>query len=497
MEKIKLALVRLGRWQYLALLVLVIFSFLLHISVIAQPNEPLFDEQHYVPDARRIINGEGTERVEHPPVGKLFIVAGIKVFGDNPWGWRMPAVILGTIAIILFYDICRRLGASHKVAFLATFLLALENLTFIHSGMAMLDIYVLFFTIISFWLYLKGWWELAALAVALAGLSKLSGILSIVPIGLHWLIIGFKSSMPKSSPGPDTGRFDRFIYQYGRPLRFILAMGLAPIAFILFMPLFDFMVWGRWLDPIAQIKNMSQLTAGIKFDTYIDPATNLFKAPLPSRPWEWILSPSGSFYFYGWLFNPAKYTLAALAYWFTPTYTGLVSPTIWFSGLFAIPFILWRAFKKENLAIFALCWFIGTWLAWIPLSLATNRVSFIFYYLPTIGAICIGTTLILRAFMDKAQAHQKGKLKRFLELLVVLFLLLHLAAFCWVSPVKLWVSIPACVLLLFFTLDQLGYNWKLKLPPAPPAPLPLLQPETIAVPMDTPDSNAADRAPEQ
>jgi hypothetical protein len=53
------------------------------------------------------------------------------------------------------------------------------------------------------------------------------------------------------------------------------------------------------------------------------------------------------------------------------------------------------------------------------------------------------------------------------------------------------------VLLLFFTLDQMGYNWKLKLPPAPPAPLPLLQPEATAVPMDTPDSNAADRTPEQ
>jgi dolichyl-phosphate-mannose--protein O-mannosyl transferase len=202
---------------------------------------------------------------------------------------------------------------------------------------------------------------------------------------------------------------------------------------------------------------------GIKFDVYIDPATGLYKAPLPSRPWEWILSPSGSFYFYGWLVNPAKYTLAAIAYWYKPDYTGILSPTIWLSGLLVIPFALWHSFKKNNAAIFVVCWLIGTWLLWIPISIATDRVSFIFYFLPSIGAICLGTALILGKMVDKAVARRRGKLKRVLELLVLLFILAHMVAFCWVSPVRLWVSIPACVLLLVFAVAYLGYNWKLKL----------------------------------
>jgi predicted membrane-bound dolichyl-phosphate-mannose-protein mannosyltransferase len=467
MEKIKAALIKLGNWQYFGLLLLVLFSFFLHIALITQPGEPLFDEIHYVKDARYIIANHATERPEHPPVGKLFIVAGIKIFGDNPWGWRMPAVILSTIGIVLFYDICRRLGASHKMAFLATFLLVFENLTFIHSGMAMLDIYVLFFTILAFWLYLKDWWELAAVSIALAGLSKLSGVLAIIPIGLHWFFIGYKKHLPKTPLSPDAGRFQRFIYHYGSPSRFILAMALAPIAFILLMPAFDYMIGGQWINPISQIKNMSELTTGITFDAYIDPATNLFKAPLPSRPWEWLLSPTGSFYAYGWLFNSSKYTLAVLSYWFNPDYTGILSPTIWFAGLFVIPFLIWRCFKKENPAIFALCWIIGTWFVWIPLSLITYRVSFIFYYLPTTGALCIGTMLILKFLMDKAQARPAGKSKRFLELTVALFLLLHMVCFCWIAPVKLWVSIPACIMMLGFTLDYIGYNWKLQLSPEP------------------------------
>jgi dolichyl-phosphate-mannose--protein O-mannosyl transferase len=463
MEKIKNKIFEFGRWQYFAVFMLVFASFFLHIAVITQPGEPLFDEQHYVPDARRIVNNEGTERTEHPPVAKLFIAGGIKLFGDNPWGWRMPAVILSTIAVGLFYDICRRLGAGHKVAFMATLLLALENLTFIHGGMAMLDIYVMFFTILAFWLYLKGWLEMAALAVALAGLSKFSGVLSIVPIGLHWLLIGFKSSMIKPPPEKELGRLDRFIYTFGRPLRFLLAMALAPIAFLLLMPVFDYIIWGHWIDPIAQIKNMTTGMVGIKFDVYIDPATGLYKAPLPSRPWEWILSPSGSFYFYGWLVNPAKYTLAAIAYWYNPDYTGILSPTIWVAGLLVIPFSIWQSFKKNNAAIFVVCWLIGTWLLWIPLSIATDRVSFLFYFLPSIGAICLGMGLLLDKMLGKAMSRRRGKLKRFLELLVLLFLVLHMVAFCWISPVRLWVSIPTCVLLLIFTVGYLGYSWKLKL----------------------------------
>src|SRR5208283_5282913 len=174
MEKIKQAFRKLVHWQYFPLLVLLLVVLGLHLATITRPDTPLFDEQHYVPDARRIINGEGTLRLEHPPLAKLIIAGGMEIFGDNPWGWRLPAVILSTFALVAFYDVCRKLGTSHKTAFMATLLLGTENLTFIHSGMAMLDIYVVVFTIFAFWFYLKGprWWWAAAVSVALAALCK-------------------------------------------------------------------------------------------------------------------------------------------------------------------------------------------------------------------------------------------------------------------------------------------------------------------------------------
>ena len=41
-------------------------------------------------------------------------------------------------------------------SFLATFLLSLENLSFVQASIAMLDVYSLAFMLLPFWLYLKG-----------------------------------------------------------------------------------------------------------------------------------------------------------------------------------------------------------------------------------------------------------------------------------------------------------------------------------------------------
>jgi hypothetical protein len=516
MEKVNRGINRLIHWQYFPLLVLLVVILGLHLATITHPNEPLFDEQHYIPDARRIINGEGTQRVEHPPLAKLIIAGGIEVFGDNPWGWRMPAVILSTIALIAFYSICRKLGGSHKTAFLATMFLGLENLMFLHSGMAMLDIYVVVFTIFAFWLYLKGmrWWWASAICIALAGLSKFGGVLAVIPIGLHWFLVGYKPNMgvpgevepsepviavvepaqppvaleaystgstveimpeavvppsaEASSPVIETKPEIKktFWKTYSRPIVFIASMLLALIAFFLLYGVFEmiiwtkyipFVVWGHWdQGVVGDIKNALTMTDSIKFS---------YSGAFPAKPWEWVLSPSGSFYFYGWLVHPENYSNILLPYWYTPSYTGIISPSLWLAGLFVIPYVAVKSFirknnPEKNAAIFTACWIIGTWVVWIPLFLASDRITYMFYYLPTVGAIALGTALVVTGFLKRIEKRSDGFGKRFMQLGIATFLLFHLLSFCVLSPLHLWISIPVCTMLLFFALDYLGFGWR-------------------------------------
>ena len=397
----------LGKWEYLGLALLVLLVLILHLSVIMQPDEPLFDEQHYVPDARLIIDGDGTERTEHPPLGKLFIVSGIKLFGDNPFGWRFFSVLLGTGGIIIFYLICRRLNLSAKVSFLATFLVSLENLTFVHAGIAMLDVFSLFFSLVAFWLYLKNKHLYAGMAVGLAALAKLNGALALVAIGLHWFLTGRR-----------------------RPWRFLASMTAAPASFLLLMPVFDFAIWQQWFNPIDQVKIMLERTASIVY--------NGVGSDIGARPWEWVLFPEN------------------MPYWWTPHYTGMISPTLWALIIPAVVYVTYRALKGNTPALFPFSWFIATYLVWIPASLLTDRVTYIFYFLTTVGAIAIAIAMGLFWLLDIAEARGKGKLRRLIRIAVPLYLLAHVIAFIILVPVSLRLSVPLGLLLYFLTIRFLG-----------------------------------------
>jgi dolichyl-phosphate-mannose--protein O-mannosyl transferase len=431
METIRQLITRFSKWEHAGLLVLVLVTLGLHFSIIMAPDEPLFDEQHYIPDARLIIDGEGTGRPEHPPLAKLFMVGGIQLFGDNPFGWRFFSVILGTMCIIFFYLICRRLALPERVSFLAAFLLAFENLSFVQAGIAMLDVYSLVFAMAAFWLYLRGNYAISGVAIALSALAKLNGILVLPVIGLHW-----------------------FLADPVRPRRFLLSTMLTtPAAFLMLMPLFDYAIQHKWLNPVAQIERMLMLSSSITNAQYPD---------VGSRPWEWIFT--------------YPRVMEVMPYWWAPPYTGIISPTIWALIIPVTIYIIYRTIKGNIPMLLPFSWFLGTYLIWIPLSLITDRVTYVFYFYHAVGAICIGLAMALFRLLDIAEARETGKLRWLIKLGVPFYLLLHLIVFIVITPLpplsivwqespyvittpeSIWWSIPLYLLLYTFTLRFLSLD---------------------------------------
>ena len=66
---------------------------------LAIPTTPFFDEVHYLPAARAVLELNLATNVEHPPLAKQIMALGIALFGDNPWGWRLPSLLFGTLAL--------------------------------------------------------------------------------------------------------------------------------------------------------------------------------------------------------------------------------------------------------------------------------------------------------------------------------------------------------------------------------------------------------------
>jgi dolichyl-phosphate-mannose-protein mannosyltransferase len=391
----------LMNWQHSGLIVLVVIVAALHFSLIMQPAEPVFDEQYYVPAAQTILQGQGTDRIEHPPLGQLLIAAGIGLFGDNPFGWRVFSVLFGLAGIVLFYLVCLRLELRHKEAFLATFLLAFENLTFVQSGLAMLDVFSLTLMLASFSLYLRGNHTASAAFVALAGLAKLTGLLALPVIVLHWLA---------------TNRKD---------LRPLLTQVIAvPVVFLLLLPLLDLAVWHHWLNPLSRLKDILEISSGSTFAKY--------PSPMLSRPWDWLLHP------------------VILTYWIEPHYLAMISPTLWALIIPAIVFALYKAWKRSPAAIFALAWFAGAYLLWIPGSLLGDRLSYIYYFYPAVGAVCLALALAAFNLEKYREGWQSGKGRTLAGLILPLYLLLSLGAFVILTPVSWWWKVPLCAAAYFF-----------------------------------------------
>ena len=341
METTKNLIKRFFKWEYAWLLLIVVATLILHFIIIANPAQPLFDEQHYVPDTRTIIDSHYTNRGEHPPLAKLLMAGGMLIFGDNQYGWRIPSIVFGTLGIVFFYLMCRRLKMSRRASTLGTLVLATENLYFVQSGIAMLDIFVASFSIMAFWLYARRNYALAGVAVALATLCKFTGLFAIIPIILHWFI----------------GRRDQ-------PVRFVASLLLAMVSFFVLLAAFDAAIYLRMTDFINSLWSGLKATDSLTFVSAAHPSM--------SRPWEWI------------------FNLEIMAYNFGPHFIGLVSFSVWALTVPTLAYMIFKSFLKNTAALFGVCWFIGTYVMWIPLSLITNRVSFIYYFLPTVPAICLG-----------------------------------------------------------------------------------------------------------
>jgi dolichyl-phosphate-mannose-protein mannosyltransferase len=397
MDNIKRLFVRLGRWEYSGIVFLVLVTLALHFAVILHPPELVFDEQYYVPSARYILHGLGTDRIDHPPLGQLFIAAGIWLFGDNPFGWRFFSVVFGVVGLVFFYLVCRRLGLGLKYAYLAAFLLAFENLGFVQSGVAMLDVFSLTFMMAAFWFYLRNRYAFSGIMAGLATLSKLTGVLVVLVILLHWLIVNRK-----------------------RHLELLALVVLAPATFFVLMPLLDFAVWHRWLNPFSQVATMLDINAASTFASS--------SSVMLSRPWEWLLRP------------------VILTYWEQPHYLAMISPPLWALIMPVVLFVIFRSLKRDGAPVFSLAWFIGAYLVWIPASLITDRTSYVFYFYPAVGAVCIGLALLASSLDSLASNLQENRWKRCLGMVVPVYLLLCLAAFVVLSPVSYWWKVPLGVL---------------------------------------------------
>lgn len=136
-------------WTCVAALVFLALS-LVRIDI---PSKPYFDEVHYLPAVRALMDFGRAANLEHPPLAKQIMALGLWLFGDRPFGWRVMSVGFGTLALFAMMR-AAWFASDNRLASLLTGLFAGTNfLLFVHARIAMLDVFMVAFVMVALWMF--------------------------------------------------------------------------------------------------------------------------------------------------------------------------------------------------------------------------------------------------------------------------------------------------------------------------------------------------------
>lgn len=144
-------------------------------------DEMYFDEIYHARTAFEHLHGFAPYENTHPPLGKVFIMLGVALFGMNPFGWRIIGTLFGIAMLPLLYVFAKRLFRNTKTASIACGLFALDGMHFVQTRIATIDVYGVFF-IIAMCYFMFRYWQMNFYT---DGLKK-----TFVPLGLCGVMFG-------------------------------------------------------------------------------------------------------------------------------------------------------------------------------------------------------------------------------------------------------------------------------------------------------------------
>ena len=181
-ERLVPAMPSSGLRGWIGPLLVMVFGGILRFWNLGQPHALVFDETYYPKDALGLmkygyeqsfvegandilLKSDGNwralalftdkpEYVVHPPLGKWMIAFGEWLFGATPFGWRFTVALLGTLSILMVARIVRRLTRSDLIGITAGLLLAVEGQHLVLSRTGLLDMILTFWVVAAFGLLL-------------------------------------------------------------------------------------------------------------------------------------------------------------------------------------------------------------------------------------------------------------------------------------------------------------------------------------------------------
>ena len=349
-----------------------------------------FDETWYVPTARQWLADGQMLHPEHPPLAKMLIAAGMKLFGDDPFGWRAMSLVFGALTVLGVWLWTLALTSDVALSLFSAAITLLDGIVFVQSRIAMLDIFLICFCVLALAAFTAGenastkgaalrWHLLAGWCLGLAGACKWSGWF--LAFGLIALKLTIALLRVWRTRFEDARASD--FYAPGAPAIGVvggLAAYLAAPFIAYFLSYVPQLIRAHSLyEFIATHENMIAIMTGKSADH-----------PYKSLWWTWPALWRPVWYLFD---APAKEAGGWSEVGKAAAVVGLPNPFVLFLGEAAI---LWTIYagviRRARAPLIVAVAFFAQWLPW---AVNPKGLEFYYYFYPSI--LCLGPALALAA----------------------------------------------------------------------------------------------------
>jgi dolichyl-phosphate-mannose-protein mannosyltransferase len=350
---------------------------------ITSPPNLSFDEIMYVLPAQKMLStGIGETNRAHPPLAQMLIALSMRIFGDQPLGWRFLSSIFGGFTIVGVYAWALAIFRKHSIAVWIAVIALLNQMVYVLARTGMLDIFVITFFVWGVTAFCAAWTRdvepanarrLVVMCGAMFGLMTACKWLGIVAIGSALGMIAFALLFRRffrqdaaALPGDDEPWLSPGTLPGVGIGTLVISFLVLPVA-IYFAAHIPFLFFP---GPDATLAGVTQHQAWIWKNHTTIPAGPAQMSPWYAWPFDWR-----PVWFY--------FVREGTDHGRTVLFSG--NPVIMWGGLAAVFACAWLWIRtRSRRAFLALAWWGALYLCWAVVPI---RTAFLYYYAPALLAI--------------------------------------------------------------------------------------------------------------
>ncbi len=355
-------------------------------------NGTYFDEIYHARTAYEMIHGLYCYENTHPPLGKLIMSLGIRMFGMCPFGWRFMGNLFGILMVPAMYVFSKKFFKETWISGVVTVLFTFDFMHFAQTRIATIDVFVTLFIILSYYfmycysqhsfydtklsktfipLGLCGIFMGLGWAAKWTGMYASAGLAVIffVLLGRRYREYAYAAKEPeKKTAGIEHGHIlecfkKNSLYTLGFCCIFFVAVPVI-IYLLSYIPFHDGTDRG-FLEKVVEAQktmyNYHQNTA--------------LPHPYFSKWWQWPV-----------MYRPVLYYIRIVSDTVREGISAFGNPMVWWGSIPAFFFVIYRMFaKRDRQAAFLVAAFLSQYLPW----LLVRRGTFIYHYFPSVPFITL------------------------------------------------------------------------------------------------------------